>query len=443
MLGPDFVFALATGQANAAYRGSKALLAEDLEGWNMRLCFFVNMGGLHVRFADYKPRDGNDEAESFPVTCEELAYLVRRGYIDAPALTEQDVNDRNKADGLGRTISVIQSLWFTISTLARINQGLHITTLEITTLAFVFIMLLTTMCWWRKPMDITIPIVIDVDESRATLATVLEEADAPPVLYGRTPLSFLYRREWFMSHFWRSYVGLLRFIHLAPRRNTPRKAPTPRLDEAETEGGELGPSRRVYHPSHKDHFSSIDFPIIEFMWELTLGGPFIMLYSCIFMSGWNNPFPTTVEAILWRVASLACLGYGAGGIVLVAWVRHSTKLRKALGITHTDRQAQQTESTTHQSSAVEQGEKSTKQRKSIWARTSRAVSKRCWWMRNLTPDQDPAMTIGAGLWIVTTVMCFVYSITRLYVLVEDVVSLRYLPPSAYQTVEWGNYSPIL
>jgi len=32
-----------------------------------------------------------------------------------------------------------------------------------------------------------------------------------------------------------------------------------------------------------------------------------------------------------------------------------------------------------------------------------------------------------------------YSMARLYVLVEDIISLRALPPSAYDTVDWPSF----
>lgn len=42
-----------------------------------------------------------------------------------------------------------------------------------------------------------------------------------------------------------------------------------------------------------------------------------------------------------------------------------------------------------------------------------------------------------------TVMCVLYCLARLYILVEDLMGLRSLPKSAFDTVEWSKYIPHL
>ena len=62
-------------------------------------------------------------------------------------------------------------------------------------------------------------------------------------------------------------------------------------------------------------------------------------------------------------------------------------------------------------------------------------------LRNNSPDQDPALEIPLKLWILATLLCAMYSISRLYILVEDVIGLRQLPESAFKTVDWANFLP--
>jgi hypothetical protein len=44
-----------------------------------------------------------------------------------------------------------------------------------------------------------------------------------------------------------------------------------------------------------------------------LTGIFMVTYSAIFVSGWNFPFPSKSERILWNVSSLTILGFTSVG----------------------------------------------------------------------------------------------------------------------------------
>jgi hypothetical protein len=213
ILGPDFIFMTALGQLNTAWRAKKALRQEGYTGWGLRHCFFANMGGVHLEFRDRKIAG----LSSFPMDCEQLLYLVQHKYMALPEISEDDINDRNKTDGLARAITIVQTLWFMTNLFGRIAQGLFVTTMELTTLGFVFLMSCCSICWWRKPMDISRPVIVYVD---ADLSAVLRECDAPNTSLGRTPLSFLNRHEWFMSQFWFYYTQILRYMKLLPPLNT-------------------------------------------------------------------------------------------------------------------------------------------------------------------------------------------------------------------------------
>ena len=152
MLGPDFVFAIALGQFNAALRARRDLREEGYH-WSLRQCFFVNMGGVHLQF------DDQHTTASFPVNCHQLLYLANHKYIRMPEIGEEEIDDRNKADGLARLIAVLQSAWFTVNSIGRVIQGLFLTTMELTTLAFVFLMTACSLCWWKKPMAVSRPLV--------------------------------------------------------------------------------------------------------------------------------------------------------------------------------------------------------------------------------------------------------------------------------------------
>jgi hypothetical protein len=43
-----------------------------------------------------------DTAMTFPIDAEQLYYLVDKGHLDYPTITKEEINDKNKADGLAR-----------------------------------------------------------------------------------------------------------------------------------------------------------------------------------------------------------------------------------------------------------------------------------------------------------------------------------------------------
>jgi hypothetical protein len=404
ILGPDFVFVIALGQLNAAWRAKKALRNEGYTEWGLCQCFFVNMGGLHLEFRDRKIAG----LPSFPVDCEQLQYLVQHNYLALPVLNKDDINDRNKSDGLTRTITIIQTLWFTAEVFGRITQGLFITTIEVTTLSFVFMMICCSICWWHKPMDISRPMIVYVD---IDLSTVLHKADAPRILLGRTPLSFLNRKEWFLSQVWFYYTQILRNMKLFPPNTKPMEA---------------------------THFASDEFPEIDLKWEIYFGWT-ILAYSAIFMAAWNFPFPTAVELRLWRISAIICLSYGILGTVLAA-ISHQKPL-----ITHMYQTMlrymgfKEREST----QMVGKNEDDSIPNSSSWATALRSANQWFGRMRNISPDHDPMLSIPVRIWLPTTALCFMYTIARAYILIEDFLGLRSLPKSAFQTVDWAEYSPIL
>ena len=61
--------------------------------------------------------------------------LLRKGKIAFPSITEEEIEDRSKADGLGKGIAILQTTWFIAQCLSRPAQGLIITEIELITLA--------------------------------------------------------------------------------------------------------------------------------------------------------------------------------------------------------------------------------------------------------------------------------------------------------------------
>ncbi len=73
-------------------------------------------------------------------------------------ITEDAINDKSKGDFLTKTLVVSQTTWFIFQCTARWMVRLPVTQLEIVTLAFAFLNVITYALWWYKPQNIYVPL---------------------------------------------------------------------------------------------------------------------------------------------------------------------------------------------------------------------------------------------------------------------------------------------
>ncbi|OAL28082.1 hypothetical protein AYO22_03109 [Fonsecaea multimorphosa] len=114
------------------------------------------MGGILVAPRDYP---------AFPVDSQQLAYLIEHKSLILPEIPTLEIQALNKADGLARLVTLIQMTWFCISFIARGATGLGYSTLEVTTLAFIICTLHTFSFWYYKPLDPQVQRVVPIDSN--------------------------------------------------------------------------------------------------------------------------------------------------------------------------------------------------------------------------------------------------------------------------------------
>lgn len=83
---------------------------------------------------------------------------MSQGVLALPS--EEEIKDRSKADSFSKIVVLVQTLWFVMQCIARHNEHLSITELEIATLAYAVPILGIYICWWNKPLGVTQPIRI-------------------------------------------------------------------------------------------------------------------------------------------------------------------------------------------------------------------------------------------------------------------------------------------
>lgn len=294
-----------------------------------------------------------------------------------------------------RIIAAFQVLWFACNTVFRAIQGLMVTTLELTTIAFIVCMLATSIFWRHKPTGISKPIVL---RSKYTISEILIKAGpAAKDPYRYTPLDFVSRKEWSISILWNHDQVILSRLGI----------------------------RAFSRPNHKrpiDRIPNDNWPAVTgWAWLLCVG--LTACYCSLFVCGWNFEFPSLVEHVFWKVASLGTLGLVLMGFVLELYGLRNGKLDVDLWMEKRQRLPQY-----HNGRSHDAGQRT-------W------LGKVVGFMRNNSPDKDPAFNKDLHVHTLLMLLCAVYTIFRGYILVEDVIGLRSLPASAFETIEWSQYLP--
>ncbi|KAN0081101.1 hypothetical protein V8E54_004305 [Elaphomyces granulatus] len=382
LLGPEFLLMLSLGQWASA-RVSK-FHAAGYKNWTLTHAFFADMGGFVLRVPG---------SPDFPLDAEQLYVLVTRRYLQYPVLEKEEIDDKNKADDLSRLIAVYQGAWFSINCILRASQRLFLTTLELTTISFIVVFFVTSLCWRCKPSNVTRAIVLETDTH---IDAIREKICATPQeRWHRTPLDFISRQEWVCSLFWRYYVQVLRNLHI-PLFSRPVTA-------------------RPY-----DRIPSDNFPMTDNIAEV-ICAPILLIFCGVFMFAWNSTFPSTTELLLWRIVSVYTLVFGVAGGLFCGYCH-----RIWLPEFQSRRQEPQ---------PVEAGPGVLHLKSNLGGRINRLATK----LRNIDPNKDPNLEVPLRVLVPLSTLCALYCLCRAYILVEDMIEMRRLPATAFKTVLWSQY----
>ena len=100
---PEVLTSMAAEQWESANQSVQTFKELRCEGWTMTHAFFADMGGFFLCPPDTSP---------FPVTAEQVAYLVKRQHLGHPKISKELISDRSKADGLAKVATSFQMYGF-------------------------------------------------------------------------------------------------------------------------------------------------------------------------------------------------------------------------------------------------------------------------------------------------------------------------------------------
>jgi hypothetical protein len=198
-----------------------------------------------------------DETETSPynlyhLTGRQIWQLRKDGILPRlPQISETELSDRSKSDALVKSIALFQIFWATVQILVRAARNLVIPQLELAVIAFATCAIIIYGIYWSKPKNV------------GAATTILQ------------------------------FEGLIpeRVLTLINGRRSYMRDMFPLIDLSGDENGSPIP-----RDAQEDHHDGLVWYII-----MTLGAT---IFGGIHVGAWNFIFPTNIEAIFWRVASL-------------------------------------------------------------------------------------------------------------------------------------------
>ncbi|MCJ1307985.1 hypothetical protein MMC25_001635 [Agyrium rufum] len=386
ILVPEIVLAGAVGQWRSARFSVAEFHASGYPSWTITHAFFADMGGFTLETLDFPP---------FPLNAKQVHYLLSKGYLDHKSIVidKHIIDDKNKQETFVRLLTCAQIVWFTINAIARVAQGLLLTTFELTTLGFIICAIPTYLCWIKKPDGVERSISVQASCSMAEIVLGAGASEGDPyATYSSTPLDFVSRAESIWSgalywHWWGAIAHRLGMYATAPKR----------------------PIQRIPNDN---------FPPVTANWMIVF---FLCstAYSAVVVAGWNFWFPSSEERFLWKLSSVSVLAIAFAFFVVdgYAFYVHDS-LKKWL------------------MSIIPGLKDDTRARR--WYGQFKAWGEP---IRNVRPEKDRYLSVPVKAIVPITFMGSVYIVARCFIFLEDVIGLRRLPPEAFETVSWSEYIP--
>ncbi|KAF7531266.1 hypothetical protein G7054_g9032 [Neopestalotiopsis clavispora] len=288
---PDGIATVAYSQWRNARRASRKI-QETHDWWTPTHGFYAEMGG-------YRIRDVSKNQE-YAFRSAEIAHLISRRHLTITKVAIEELDDRSNADAVVKALACIQSLWFLITTTARLEQGLYLTTLEIGTIPFIFITWWIYIFWWKKPLNIQQHTLVEVqDLSKARLARlarrVCDMSKARDKWWRPSPWQ-LHEHNW--DFYWfegEAVCGMLKAKgYLDDVADHLKDFAKDRMAIARIHDW-YGPNVKEMHPSQ--------WTLEEDLVFYSLG----VAINLMLLIPWNGGFPTQIEGELWKAAVLTMI----------------------------------------------------------------------------------------------------------------------------------------
>jgi len=215
----------------------------------------------HSHFANMGGLYYEEANTRFPLTASQ--YAQEPDLYILPMIREEDIKDKGKQDFFAKGLAVLQILQLVLSLIVRASRRLPFSQLEMLTLAFAVCGMGTYVAYWYKPQGVGVPITV----------TGRENSKAPN--FNKTYDSF-----WDVLRNSNGSTDVT-LIHRIKNDNIP-----------------FGTSQMTH----------VVIPVLAVM---------SAAFGCLHLIAWNFEFPTEVEKLLWRIATVLSIAVPVIGLATI------------------------------------------------------------------------------------------------------------------------------
>jgi hypothetical protein len=130
-------------------------LDPDYTPLDMVYAHYVGMGGFAIDVQDI-----HNSLDSVTITRQGVKYMARLGYLCK--VKTCDIEDKSKANKFAKGLFCVQVAWVISQAIERRATGFTITLLEIHTIVHAVSALLMDALWFRRPLEINAPTILDL-----------------------------------------------------------------------------------------------------------------------------------------------------------------------------------------------------------------------------------------------------------------------------------------
>lgn len=289
VLAPEYIIGQACRDLVRALQTSdkmKDLVSEDHVPWTLRHSYCVNMKGFAIRCkqlldAEVDQNKQPKERKLHPLSTKQVLKLRKEGVITSlPSIKVEEIKDRSKNDTLGKTIAIVQILWTIVQIIARAVKRVPVSPLEIAVVAFAVCAVITYGLYFKKPQRVSTPIVIyDYPGEKDDLEQIL--------------------RDCYENFNEKDTASTEPSILSAHAEYTVGAALSEPENPTDTLLGAGNPESSDTPAENNEKGNNSDFG-----WGLLAGAIGAAVFGGVHVLAWNFAFPTRIELICWRYASV-------------------------------------------------------------------------------------------------------------------------------------------
>ena len=274
-------------------RDTEAQKAEEVRKWTLTHCFFANMGGFYYEH----------KKSRFPLTALQIA--VHKDGFDYPEQSEEEILDKSKTDWFAKGVAALQFSQLALSLMVRTNQGLNFSQLEAVTLGFAICGFTVYLIYLYKPQNVETPFI--VEQNMETLSVVEQNAETPSVVENGVGTPTVVKQD----------VETPSAMKIGVTETSPI-----RYERTFESFWEILTNKKIDTGNIEvvDRIPNDNIPIVRnssvhpgvFLLALASG-----LFGALHAIAWNFEFPTAVERILWRTATVVAAGSPMVGLITI------------------------------------------------------------------------------------------------------------------------------